>query len=130
MSTSALRSHDTSVLSETKRTPAPLERHVSPVISTSSSSVASQLESDSALEEELLAALNVDEDLAQLVPMPESIPAALRRALTEKFTHRFEFMEDLDAWLHQDHPELKGECPFERLIAGDGWSVLHLLRDI
>lgn len=59
--------------------------------------------------------------------MPPSIPQALRRVLTKAFTDRFDYYADLGVWLHLPHPALGAECPFERLVAGDGWSVLRAL---
>lgn len=83
---------------------------------------------DAALEAELMAAIDVEADLEQLVPMPPSIPAALRRLLNERFAERFLYMDELDAWLHLPHPKIGAESPFQRLVAGDGWSVLRALQ--
>lgn len=83
---------------------------------------------EAALQAELLAAIDVEADLEQLVPMPPSIPAPLRRLLSQRLAERFPYMDELDAWLHLPHPKIGAESPFQRLVAGDGWSVLRALE--
>lgn len=74
-----------------------------------------------------LLGFDAEEDLASLVPMPPSIPAAVRQALTSAFTARFEHHDELDAWLHEPHSALGGRSPFEQLAGGDGEGVLRAL---
>jgi len=68
-----------------------------------------------------------NDDLEALVPMPPAISAGVRRTLTATFARRFVRYRDLDAWLHTPHPALGGDTPFERIVDGDGISVLRAL---
>src|SRR5690348_7820909 len=65
--------------------------------------------------------LNFDDDdvIAGIVPVPPSIPAAMRVALERMFRLRFPAADSdgLDEWLHADHPVLRGASPFETLVA-------------
>ena len=74
-----------------------------------------------------LTAFDVEEDIESIVAMPPTIPRALRRVLTTAFARRFDYHAELDVWLHLPHPALGAETPFERLVGGDGWSVLRAL---
>lgn len=66
--------------------------------------------------------------IAGIVPVPPSIPVAMRVALERMMTLRFAGDSDrLDEWLHAGHPVLRGAAPFETLIAGDGLGVLRAL---
>ena len=66
--------------------------------------------------------------IAGIVPVPPSIPVAMRVALERMMTLRFAGDSDrLDEWLHADHPVLRGASPFETLVAGDGVGVLRAL---
>lgn len=85
-------------------------------------------ESSEALERELVS-FDVDEDIESLVPMPNSIAARTRAAITQLIGRRFTYAEDLDDWLHAPNVRLHGVTPFERMVAGDGTSVLHALAD-
>jgi hypothetical protein len=78
------------------------------------------------LEEELLA-FDADEDLAAIIPMPSTIPAPIRGAITRAVGSRFEFASDLDAWLCAPHEALGGDAPLNRIIYGDGLAVLRAL---
>ena len=75
------------------------------------------------------ALLNFDEAdvIADIVPVPPSVPPALRDALDRAMRV---LGTDLDQWLHEGHPALRGASPFEALVAGDAIGVLRaLLRD-
>jgi hypothetical protein len=67
--------------------------------------------------------------IAGIVPVPPTIPSAVRDALERMMmTLRFGGDTDLlDRWLHADNPALGGASPFERLVAGDGVGVLRVL---
>ena len=66
--------------------------------------------------------------IAGIVPVPPSVPAAMRAALERMMELRFVGDSDrLDDWLHADHPALRGASPFETLVAGDGAAVLRAL---
>ena len=71
---------------------------------------------------------NADDVIAGIVPVPPSIPVAMRVALERMMTLRFASDSDrLDEWLHAGHPLLRGASPFETLVAGDGVGVLRAL---
>ncbi len=61
--------------------------------------------------------------LAGIVPVPSSIPSAIRDALERMMLPKG---DALDSWLHAEHSSLRG-TPFEALIAGDGHGVLRAL---
>ena len=86
--------------------------------------VATGAESPAACERELLA-FDPDDDLQSIVPMPPSIPVAIRAAITRAVGEQFEGAEDLDTWLHSPHALLGGATPFERVVEGDGAAVLR-----
>ena len=71
---------------------------------------------------------DVQDDFEALVPMPHTIPANVRRALTLRFAQRFEHYADLHRYLHEESAALDGQSPFEALIAGRGRDVLSALR--
>lgn len=74
--------------------------------------------------------LDFDDDdvIAAIVPVPPSIPVAMRVALERMMTLRFAGASDrLDEWLHASHPLLRGASPFETLVARDGVGVLRAL---
>ena len=77
--------------------------------------------------EQAITNFDVDDDLASIIPMPETIPAVIRATITTAIAERFEFSEDLDAWLHAPHDALAGDTPFERIVEGDGIAVLVAL---
>jgi hypothetical protein len=83
---------------------------------------------DSVTLDEELVAFDADEDMASLIAMPRSIPAATRARITSLAGERFEHSEHLDAWLHAPNDQLDGETPFDRIIEGDGAAVLRALR--
>lgn len=72
-----------------------------------------------------LLAFEANDDVLALVPMPPTIHAALRGALTDVFAREFSYYEDLHEWLHRSNEMLGGKSPFEVLIAGDGRAVLR-----
>jgi Protein of unknown function (DUF2384) len=66
--------------------------------------------------------------IADIVPVPPSIPGGIRDALAKGFALRFNGnAEQLHRWLHEAHPALRGASPFETLVAGDGVGVLRAL---
>ncbi len=68
------------------------------------------------------------EVIAGIVPIPSSIPPAIRDALERMMLLRYRGDPDaLDRWLHEDHSSLRGASPFQALIAGDGHGVLRAL---
>lgn len=72
-------------------------------------------------------AFDVDDDVAAIIPMPPSIPASIRAAITRALGEQFEFADDLHEWLHAPCEALAGKTPFERVVAGDGAAVLLAL---
>lgn len=72
---------------------------------------------------------NADDVIADIVPVPPCIPAAMRVALERMIRLRFPASDSdrLDEWLHAGHPVLRGASPFETLVAGDGVGVLRAL---
>ena len=74
---------------------------------------------------------NDDDVIADIVPVPPSIPVAMRVALERMISLRFPASDSdsdrLDEWLHAGHPSLRGASPFETLVAGDGVGVLRAL---
>lgn len=81
------------------------------------------------LREEDLLDFDVEADVMAIIPMPPSIPVPIRMAITRAAGKRFTFADDLDAWLHAPHEGLRGDTPFERVVAGDGMTVLVALLD-
>jgi hypothetical protein len=78
--------------------------------------------------EEALLDFNESDVIAGIVPVPPSIPAAMRDALERMMVLRFAGdSARLDRWLHADHPALRGASPFDTLVAGDGSAVLRAL---
>lgn len=78
--------------------------------------------------EEALLDFNEDDVIAGIVPVPSTIPPAMRDALERMMMLRFVGDSDrLDQWLHAGHPSLSGASPFESLIAGDGAAVMRAL---
>ena len=87
-------------------------------------------ESESAEElERALTTFDVDADLAAIIPMPATIPAAIRAKITKALAERFAFVDDLDVWLHAPNEALGGDDPFKRVAEGDGIAVLKALGD-
>lgn len=84
-------------------------------------------ELDGAALEASLLDFDPDAELEALVPMPPTIPAAVRRTLTALLARRFAYYGDLDAWLHAPHPALGADTPFERIVDGEGVAVLRAL---
>jgi len=82
---------------------------------------------EDALLEARLLSFDVEEDLEAVVPMPPTIPLGVRHALTKLFIRRFTYYRELDLWLHLPHPALRGRTPYERIVDGDGVSVLRAL---
>ena len=78
--------------------------------------------------EDTLLAFDADDDMAAIIPMPPEIPSIVRAAITVTVAQRFEFAEDVDAWLHAPNAALGGATPFERLVLADGIAVLRALR--
>lgn len=78
------------------------------------------------LERELLA-FDPEEDVAAAIPMPPTIPADVRSAITDALLERFADPEALDAWLHTPQATLDGESPFARIVDGHGHAVLFAL---
>jgi hypothetical protein len=76
-----------------------------------------------------IAEIDVDDDIAAIIPMPKTIPAAVRTAITDAFM-RLSDGEDLDRWLHEAHELLGGASPFERIVSGDGTAVLEVLMKL
>ena len=70
---------------------------------------------------------DVEDDIASIIPMPASIAAPIRSAISGELARRFEFADELDGWLHAAHARLGGATPFERVVAGDGLAVLRAL---
>lgn len=77
--------------------------------------------------EEALLAFDPDEALDAVIAMPPTIPTQLREMITATVCARFEWPEDLDAWLNTPSIVLGGATPFERLALGDGTAVLLAL---
>ena len=86
-----------------------------------------ELDADGQSEDAALS-FDADDDVAAIIPMPPSIPRIVRAAITVTVARRFEFAEDLDAWLHAPNAVLGGATPFERIVDGDGIAVLRALR--
>lgn len=74
--------------------------------------------------ETALLAFDDGDVIAGIVPVPPSIPAAMRDALERMMQLQG---DRLDQWMHADHPALRGATPFETLVAGDGAAVLRAL---
>lgn len=72
---------------------------------------------------------DVEDDMAALIPMPPSIAAPIRSAISRELARRFEFADELDGWLHAAHDQLGGSTPFECVVAGAGIAVLGALMD-
>lgn len=72
-------------------------------------------------------AFDPQDDLAQIIPMPPTIPRLIRAAITQALGDRFEYAEELDEWLHGPNDSLAGATPFERVVVGDGMAVLVAL---
>lgn len=70
---------------------------------------------------------DVEDDLAAIIPMPDTIPAVIRMTITRVIGRRFTFADELDTWLHEPHDAFGGDTPFERLVYGDGIPVLMAL---
>jgi len=85
---------------------------------------ATEANHDIDLETELLQDVDVEADLMAVIPMPPTIPAPLRAAITDSICRQFD--SDLE-WLHAPHPALGGATPFERIVAGDAEAVLLAL---
>lgn len=77
--------------------------------------------------ERTLTSFAVEDDLASIIPMPDSIPAVIRATITTAIAQRFTFADELDDWLHAPHDALDGDSPFERIVDGDGIAVLMAL---
>ena len=77
--------------------------------------------------EEALLHFDVEEDLAAIIPMPLTIPPAVRMAITKAACERFEFADELDGWLHAPDAGLGGRTPFEAIVEGEGEGVLAVL---
>ena len=78
--------------------------------------------------EESLLDFNDDDVIAGIVPVPPTIPPALRDALERMMIVRFAGdIDRLDGWIHAGHPALRGASPFETLVEGDGAAVLRAL---
>ena len=80
------------------------------------------------LDRELLE-FDVEDDMESIIPMPPSIAAPIRAAISKALAHRFEFADELDRWLHAAHGLLGGATPFEYVVAGEGMAVLRVLLD-
>jgi hypothetical protein len=66
--------------------------------------------------------------IADIVPIPSSIPSSIRDALERMMLLRYRGdTEALHRWLHADDASLRGASPFEALCAGDGHGVLRAL---
>lgn len=74
-----------------------------------------------------LCGFDVDEEMAEIIPMPARISPTLRSAIVRALEKTFEFGDAMDEWLHTSNPELRGQTPFERVVAGDGLGVLRAL---
>ena len=77
-----------------------------------------------------LLGFDVDADLRALIPMPPTIPAAVRASISHAIGARFTFAEDLDAWLHAPHAGLHGATPFKTIVMCDGIAVLRALTGV
>lgn len=78
--------------------------------------------------ERALLDFDVDADIAAIIPMPPTIPLAVRAAITRALGDRFQDGDDaLNDWLHSPNESLAGATPFERVVAGDGIAVLTSL---
>ena len=85
---------------------------------------------DDAVDEDGLLDFQESDVLAGIVPVPSSIPSAIRNALKRLILLRFRGDTDaLDRFLHEDNAALQGASPFEVLVAGDGLGVLRALGD-
>ena len=74
-----------------------------------------------------LCGFDVEEEMAELIPMPRGISPIVRSAVVRALGKAFEFGDAMDEWLHAPNAELRGETPFERVVAGDGLGVLRAL---
>lgn len=72
-------------------------------------------------------AFDPDVDLEIPVPMPTSVSEPVRRALTTALLERFEYVDDLDAWLHAPDPRLDDMSPFEAIINGQAERLLDIV---
>lgn len=90
--------------------------------------VRSTVDSVEQIDRELLD-FDVDDDIASIIPMPDSISVPVRALISKELAHRFEFADELDRWLHAAHDRLGGATPFECVVAGDGIAVLRTLLD-
>jgi hypothetical protein len=61
--------------------------------------------------------------------MPPTISVAVRASIARVLGERFADAEDMDSWLHARHEALDGDTPFERVVDGDGLTVLLALID-
>ena len=77
--------------------------------------------------ERALCGFDVDEEMAEIIPMPAGISPIVRSAIVRALGKAFEFGDAMDEWLHAPNAELRGKTPFERVVAGDGLSVLRAL---
>lgn len=77
--------------------------------------------------ERTLTSFDVEDDVASIIPMPDTIPAVIRATITTAIAQRFTFADELDDWLHAPHDALAGDTPFERIVDGDGIAVLMAL---
>lgn len=77
--------------------------------------------------ERALLAFDPEDDLAQIIPMPSTIPQLVRAAITQALGDQFGFADELDDWLHGPNDALAGATPFECVVAGDGIAVLVAL---
>lgn len=77
--------------------------------------------------EETLRAVDPELHMAELIAMPLSIREPLRSMIVAALGARFEFYDDLEAWLSAPSVVLGGEAPFERVALGDGEAVLLAL---
>lgn len=77
--------------------------------------------------EQGLLAFDPDAQMAEVIAMPPSIREPLREMIVATLCARFEFYDDLEAWLYAPSVVLGGETPFERIALGDGEAVLLAL---
>jgi hypothetical protein len=78
-------------------------------------------------------ALQFEEEVATLagiVPVPSHVTRAMRGILERALLMRFEFAEDVDAWMTGSNARLNGASPYERLLDGDGMAVLRALLSV
>lgn len=71
---------------------------------------------------------DIDDDIASIIPMSPAIPDGTRAEITRRIGEKFEYSDQLDAWLHAPHAQLEGDTPFDRVVQGDGMAVLRVLR--